>query len=350
MKTIIKLLLALSLLIPLAGCSSDNDPKDNVPEEYQLKMPGGGVTFALPETLRDIKGCFYPYYGAETIQGSGVYYTILHYLPMPADTFNNLINKQDLTEEEYNYITRRILPILEIYAIDDNRGERELSEFLNLYGLSGEGMEKIKKIGEYTFFRFTLPDKEYYEENIVFDEGYRQEFDNVIVPALSDTSWIWLSEPGASGGSEENKVEFEAYDLDGNLIRSEDLFSNNTITMINIWGTYCGPCINEMPDLEVLNKRLKEKNCGIIGVVCDISGLNDKQHTELAEEIIQSTGVTYLNLLPWSKLDAQMPTEYIPTTYFVDSSGQIIGEMVVGARGADDYEAIINSLLKNLGK
>lgn len=350
MKTMLKLLLAISLLVSLAGCSG-NSRKEDVPEEYQMKMLGGGVTFALPEKLRDIKGCFFPYFGTEAISGSGVYYTILYYLAMPEDTFSELNNKEELTEEEDNFISDRFIPLLEVYAIDGNRGLKELGEFLGNYEIPTEGIEQLQKVGEYTFFRFTLPDKDYYYANTVFDEGYKEEFDNVIVPALKDTSWIWLSEPKTGTRAQEGtKVEFEAYDLDGNTVRSEDIFSQNTITMINIWGTYCGPCINEMPDLEVLNKRLGEKNCAIIGVVCDIAGPNDKDHIELAREIIKETGVTYMNILPWDKLDIQLPSQYIPTTYFVDSDGHVVGEMLVGARGADDYESVINNLLAQLGK
>ena len=69
---------------------------------------------------------------------------------------------------------------------------------------------------------------------------------------------------------------------------------------------------------------------------------------QTAEEIIADTGVTYRNLLPWDGFDAALPAEYIPTTYFVDSQGRLIGEAAVGARGADDYEALLNEALASL--
>ena len=68
-----------------------------------------------------------------------------------------------------------------------------------------------------------------------------------------------------------------------------------------------------------------------------------------AKDIIADTGVTYLNLLPWDGIDNDMPAQYIPTTYFVDSSGRIVGEAAIGFRGADQYEALLDAALASLG-
>ena len=143
-------------------------------------------------------------------------------------------------------------------------------------------------------------------------------------------------------------VSFETTDLEGNPVSSADIFSQHKLTMVNVWGTFCGPCIGEMPDLEVLNGRLAEKDCAIIGLVCDVRGPNDTDTIEAAKEIVAETGVTYLNLLPFSEMNRIFPAMYIPTTYFVDENGQIVGEEAVGARGADDYEALVDKLLEGM--
>ena len=140
-------------------------------------------------------------------------------------------------------------------------------------------------------------------------------------------------------------ISFETTDLDGNAVTAEELFSQHKLTMINLWGTYCGPCIGEMPDLEILSQRLAEKDCAIVGVVVDVAGLEDTARLETAREIIADTGVTYLNLFPWYTLMEDFPAQFIPTSYFVNSDGQIVGEAAIGARGADDYEALIDELL-----
>ena len=141
-------------------------------------------------------------------------------------------------------------------------------------------------------------------------------------------------------------VSFEAVDLDGNTVNSAEIFGENKLTMINLWGTFCGPCIAEMPDLEILSGRLADKGCGLIGVVCDIGDSSDSAHIVEAKEIIGETGVTYLNLIPWEDIWSVMPAQYIPTTYFVDSEGHLLGSETVGSRGADDYEALVDELLQ----
>ena len=131
---------------------------------------------------------------------------------------------------------------------------------------------------------------------------------------------------GAAAAAEEEEpvggvISFVTTDLAGNEVRSEDVFGGNTLTMVNLWGTYCGPCIGEMPDLEVLNARLRDKGCGIVGVVCDVWDAGDSYTIGTAEAIIADTGVTYLNLIPWDSFAEDFPAEFIPTTYFVDEKG-----------------------------
>lgn len=145
-------------------------------------------------------------------------------------------------------------------------------------------------------------------------------------------------------------VMFATEDLSLEPITSEQIFADNKITMINVWATFCGYCIEEMPDLEILKSRLEEKDCGIIGVVGDIEGVQDKQHLQDALEIVESTGVTYPNLLPWDNFEYMLPVPGYPTTFFVDSEGNLIGEPAVGARGAKDYEALVDEALAAIGE
>ncbi len=165
-------------------------------------------------------------------------------------------------------------------------------------------------------------------------------------PAMTETSGEDATPKAQEKAIEYDGISFTAFDLDGNQVSAEDIFGSNELTMVNVWATFCGPCIGEMPELEVLSGRLKDKGCAIIGVVCDIYGTEDTSHISDAKSIISDTGVTYLNLMPWETFDDIFPAMYVPTTYFVDRTGHIVGEEAVGARGADDYEALVDSLLK----
>ena len=93
-------------------------------------------------------------------------------------------------------------------------------------------------------------------------------------------------------------MAFETTDLAGNPVKSAELFSQYELTMVNLWGTFCGPCIQEMPGLEELSREMRERNIAIVGVVTDINGPADSAVIAEAEDIIARTGVTYLNLLP----------------------------------------------------
>ena len=140
-------------------------------------------------------------------------------------------------------------------------------------------------------------------------------------------------------------VVFEARDLKDNPVTSEEIFSGHILTMVNLWGTYCGPCIMEMPELAILSGRLAEKNCAVIGIVIDV-GIPGMGTAADAEKILSDAGVTYPNyVLDPAVFMELLPAYYVPTTYFVDGEGKLVGEPLIGARGADEYEQAINALL-----
>ena len=100
--------------------------------------------------------------------------------------------------------------------------------------------------------------------------------------------------------------------------------------MVNVWGTYCPPCIGEMPDLEKLSQSLPE-NAQIVGLICDVTYQNSED-TQKAIDICEKAGVTYTNIvLDESLLKFSSQFYYIPTTFFVDSEGKMIGDMIIGA-------------------
>jgi thiol-disulfide isomerase/thioredoxin len=136
---------------------------------------------------------------------------------------------------------------------------------------------------------------------------------------------------------------FTTEDLDGNEV-TESILKDKDVTMINIWGTFCPPCIEEMPDLAKLSASLPEK-AQIIGILCDVS-LNDKSALQDAKSIVSKAGTNYPCLLLNDSLtDYLSQFMYVPTTIFVDSEGNQIGEPVVGA----DFNAYTARLRKVIG-
>lgn len=145
---------------------------------------------------------------------------------------------------------------------------------------------------------------------------------------------------------------FTAIDLNGKTV-TEDIFKGKKLTMINIWATFCGPCIKEMPDLEILSKEYADKDFQIIGIVCDVSyvsgGYNDSLYQD-ALNIVQSTGVTYKNLLPSKSLDLIKLNEVfsVPETIFVDENGEIVGQNFVGSRSLESWKTIVDSVFSTM--
>ena len=317
---------------------------EDIPMRNSFDLRGAGVGFDIPEELYGIMGAFQPNYGNELGSGSGIYVSGLTYCAMPKEKYNELAQKGNLTKEETDYAVSRMFDLVLVFAIDGGRTLEDLSKEMSAYGLNVDDYLEAGSAGEYHFYYKINPDAEYVENQITFDEGFREEFD-AMLPVLENPSWIRVYEPEGAAAKAGTQIRFETTDLDGNPVRSEDIFRENTLTMVNIWGTYCGPCINEMPDLEELNSRLKEKGCGIVGIVCDVRSIDDQATIDSAKQILDQTGVTYLNLLPWNEFYTALPAEYIPTTYFVDPDGILVGKPAVGARGADDYEALLDSLL-----
>ena len=147
------------------------------------------------------------------------------------------------------------------------------------------------------------------------------------MPAGSDTS------TPPDDGSMQKFPAFEGKDLDGNPVKSDELFSGNTVTVVNFWFTTCNPCVGELAELDALNKELAEKGGSLIGVnTFTLDG--DEAAISEAKDVLAKKGATYQNVYFDSDGEAGKFTTNIfayPTTYVVDRSGNIVGEPIVGA-------------------
>lgn len=126
---------------------------------------------------------------------------------------------------------------------------------------------------------------------------------------------------------------FTGKDLNGNEVKSDELFSGNAVTVVNFWFTTCGPCVGELGDLDKLNKELAEKGGELIGInAFTLDG--DKKSITDAKEVLDKNGVSYRNIYFDSDSDAGKFTAGIfayPTTYVVDRNGNLVGDPIVGA-------------------
>lgn len=138
-------------------------------------------------------------------------------------------------------------------------------------------------------------------------------------------------------------LTFTAKDLDGNEV-DQSVFANAKLTMMNIWATFCGPCINEMPELGELAAE-GGTDYQIIGVCADLNGTEDM--LEDAKEIVSQTKANYLHLQPSEDLYPVLTaSSSVPVTFFFDSEGKLVGKGILGAQKKDTWSQVISERLE----
>lgn len=162
--------------------------------------------------------------------------------------------------------------------------------------------------------------------------------------SLTDRLSAAAEEAGLGDQADGDVFYFSTTDLDGNAVDSADLFSQSALTMVNFWGTYCPPCIAEMPELAELAEEMTDENVAVVGVVVDV----DETAVDEAWDILLAANAGYLNLLPASEMFQQVDVMYIPTTILVDPAGHIVGDPIIGANEKDTYAQAISAALETL--
>ena len=188
-----------------------------------------------------------------------------------------------------------------------------------------EGAEKIRDIET----QLTMIEEKY-------PEAAQESTDGAMsVPAGNDTTTP--PDDGSMQKSDDGSMQkfptFEGKDLDGNTVKSDELFSANAVTVVNFWFTTCNPCVGELSELDALNKELAEKGGALIGVnTFTLDG--DEAAISEAKDVLAKKGATYQNVYFNSDGEAGKFTTNIfayPTTYVVDHNGNIVGDPIVGA-------------------
>ena len=159
---------------------------------------------------------------------------------------------------------------------------------------------------------------------------------------------VQKSSETSDGQEESQKIsfgDFTSQTLDGEEV-TQEIFSEAEVTMVNIWGTFCSPCINEMPELGEISRKYADRNVQIIGIIGDVYESGD----ETAQEIIETTKADYLHMIASEDLQKGILSEITayPTTIFVDAEGTQIGEMYIGARDQAAWDLIVEQMLSEV--
>lgn len=324
MKKLATLFLALILC---AGCLCAA-AEENAP--MVTDMPVAGLTMRWPLALTETKGSVFAD-GAYDLDG-GIYYAYWYYCAAPrADALR-------LMEEDPSALPAAIL--FYTFSVAQNKPLSELVEYLNSLGLNITE-EDLAPIGEQDDWHFYLcmgldPDfaaaaaPEYAEEYAALG-GMREEI------AASFACSVPFNEYGDLSG---RIIRFEGTDLDGNPVTSEALFAQNKVTLVNIWATWCGPCVGELSELQAIHLRSREKGCAVVGLMID-------DDVEAARRLVQENGITYPIVLVSGEFSMVFPFSAIPTTFYVDGSGRFMETKFTGAY-PDMYEDALYGMLEQL--
>ncbi len=181
----------------------------------------------------------------------------------------------------------------------------------------------------------------------IISENQTESQDFSVVSDTSDEVEFPSANPNAKSVG-----KFTTQDVNGNAV-TNDIFSEHELTMVNVFATFCSPCVAEMPDLEKLYQQMKSKNVGVVGVVLDV--LDEKgeimdEYLERTKLLVKNTGVTYPILLPDSSYfnGRLIGIEGLPETFFVDKNGNIVGESYCGSGGLEDWLEVVERELANL--
>lgn len=194
----------------------------------------------------------------------------------------------------------------------------------------GDAALELGENGGYTYVAIDLTD------NIPYDD--EEERQKIVSAALRTRELLENAEfteivfPAEEAAAMSGAFPaFETTDLSGNAVTNA-IFAGKDLTVVNVWGTYCNPCIEEMPDLAAWSAEMPE-NVQLIGIVCDLTTLEDADTLELANAICEATGANvYPSLVANETLMPLLSTVVgVPTTFFVDGEGKLVGEAIVGA-------------------
>ena len=307
-KKLITLLLAVMMVLAMAACGAkENDKKTDI--------PGDNTMTDEPKTLEEASALFDSLLAQENAilgENSALWEKVF----MAA-------NKDMIMIEDGKNYGQFLLDTIE--DAKDQFTEEELK-------VLREGGEKIRDLED----QLTKLEEKFPE----------------LMPETPDGT---VSVPAENGKPiEQNSNPFPAFegkDLDGNPVKSDELFSANAVTVVNFWFTTCNPCVGELSELDALDKELAEKGGSLIGInTFTLDG--DETAISEAKDVLAKKGATYQNVYFDSDGEAGKFTTNIfayPTTYVVDRSGNIVGEPIVGAitekKQAETLQKLIDQAL-----
>ena len=318
-----------------------------VPAQDSYEYPFLGLTMKLPEELlKQIKAQTIAMISNEGWNENGdvIKYAYLSWSEMTEEQKEEEVDKLGTAYEDWCNSLGKI----GVIGVYDKDSQKKLDEIT--------GCTEHKEIGSSSDGKY----KYYLSTNKDAEESLKKEVEEIDVTLTEMTPPQQLSafdQPQDTSSNAENSTtvgKFETKGIDGKDY-TEKVFSDYDLTLVNIFTTWCSPCVNEIPELEKLYEEMKEKGVGVVGVVLDTVGDDGKQDEETVKKagVLQDkTKASYPFLIPDSTMmnGRLNGISAFPETFFVDKEGNIVGETYTGSHTLDEWKEIVEKKKKNVSK
>lgn len=316
-------------------------------EKKEIAVPACGLSFFIDEKYSDMGLEVQAYDG----NPNGYPMTLIYYY------YKELLDKriseifampeEELTEEIINEFNEEQAAhmhfMMAVTLVEKEEYDKQIADGVALDEMTGlENTEEFAENNGYVYLISTLE-----QDKGEMDETETKNYEACLAYLQTMKETMTFTEVKAqtatASGYPAEIPAFVTKDLAGNEV-TEDIFSGKDLTILNIWGTFCTPCIEEMPELGEWEKELPE-NVQIVGLVSDVVGESDTERLELASTIMEKAGAGFVNLIPTAEMnDLLSKVVGVPTTIFVDKTGALVGEPIVGANVAG-YKAFVEEFL-----
>ena len=298
-----------------------------------------GFRLTYPDAFDHPRGQVFPMAIGDT--GDGLYFMMYSYIAVPEEEIKAMKRNEDgeMSKEDALKLADAMGTLLVVIGAGGGMEPEEIAGKLQMGEVPMDSFTETGRYRDITYYAVT--DRKTEESFIkAMDPAFAEEFrilQTALIDALKNAEYIGPQIAGADLVG--RTIRFETEDIDGNAVKSEDLFAAHDVTMINIWATWCGPCKKELEDLGNMHRRLEKKNAAIIGICDDAADKADECRALIAEK-----NLTYLNILPYAGMD-ELSVEALPTSFFVNREGKILTCPVIGVPAdISDYEKTIDSL------
>lgn len=329
--------LLLALLLAACGALAESG------ESYPIESPYTGLRVTVDAEHADLG-----IVGGESLDAMGNVCFDLYFAYMPAlealeQQLDAVLESGDqdqlnaLVEEYYQHVVW----LASVSLLDKADSDAQLAAGTTLAEQIGaEEAETFGENGEYAYALQTIAAEP--TESMDEEEIAQLNAAAAYVPELLKTVEFIDVEPLPEEGKITEIAPFTTTDLDGNEVTNA-IFGEKDLTVVNFWGTFCGPCINEMPELGEWSRSMPE-NVQIIGVLVDVNSADDEDGVAAARQIVADTGADYPQLIGNEDFNMLASVSAVPTTIFVDREGNVVGGTVVGADVAQ-YKAFVEEYL-----